>query len=132
MKTLLIAFFLGLLLSGNVYAKKTEITSTWNGGEMTLGSKDGQGCMFAGSSPFSASYHVHRNAALGLQLMVGDEVTSLGTWILPNRSNGTVTWYSGCIFIPFGEDWSMVWTLESTTRGRVLDAEEVLSGTCEP
>jgi hypothetical protein len=132
MKTLFFALFLGLILSGNVFAKKAEITSTWYGGTMDLEFVDGQGCQFACSSPFTASYHVHRDTSLGLQLLVGDDTVNLGTWLVPDDSNGTKTWYSGCFLIPVGEEWSMVWTLDNTRRDRVIDASEAWSGTCEP
>lgn len=132
MKTLFITLILGLILSGNVFAKKAEITSAWYGGRMDLETVDGQGCMFACSSPFTASYHVHRDTSLGLQLITGDDTVNLGSWLLTDDSNGTVTWHSGCFLIPAGAEWSMVWTLDSTRKDRVIDAREAWSGVCEP
>lgn len=133
MKTLLVAILLGLILSTNVYAKKPEITAVWLGGEMVLDFCDDKGCTFACESPFHVSYYVSKDTALGLQLIIGDQdVISLGSWALPDYTRGTTTWYSGCFCIPAGQEWSMVWTLESTKNGRVIDAEEALSGICEP
>jgi len=133
MKTLLVAFLLGLILSTNAYAKKPEITAVWLGGDMAIDFCDEHGCTFACESPFHVSYYVRKDTSLGLKLLIGDDdVISLGSWVIPNDTSGTTTWYSGCFCIPFGEEWSMVWTLESTKTGRVIDAEEALSGICEP
>lgn len=133
MKTLLIALILGLCLSANVHAKKTEITAVWQGGDVVLQSCDSMGCTFACDSAFMASYYANKDAALSLQLLIGDdEALSLASWVLPDDTRGTITWRSGCFCIPLGEHFSMVWTLENTRNGRIIDAEEALSGYCEP
>lgn len=133
MKMLFIALTLGIILSTNVHAKKSEITAVWQGGDVTLQSCDGLGCTFACDSAFMASYHAHRDNALSLQLLIGDEdPLTLDGWVLTDDSNGTKIWQSGCFCIPLGDDFSMVWVLESTKTGRIVDAEEALSGTCQP
>ena len=133
MKTLLAALIIGLFLSTNVHAKKTEITAVWQGGDVVLQSCDSMGCTFGCDSAFMASYYAHKDTALSLQLLIGEgEAVSLGSWVLPYDTRGTITWNSGCFCIPLYEHFSMVWTLENTRTGRIIDAEEALTGYCEP
>lgn len=133
MKTLLAVLALGLLLSTNAYARKAEITIVWYGGDVTMQSCDETSCTFGCDTAFMASYFAHKDAALSLQLMVGEEETvTLASWLLRPYNHATVIWNSGCFTIPIGSDFSMVWVMENTKTGRILDAVEALSGTCEP
>ena len=133
MKTLLIALCLGLVLSTNVLAKKAQITSTWDGGDMAVEILEDQSCKYACLSTFYVSYHIHRDTSLGLQLLVGDGVSSLETWVLQDNQSGTRYWTSGCFVVPAGETLSLVWVLENTKRvGKIIDAEEVFTTTCNP
>jgi len=131
---ILIAIISGLVFSTSAFAGKARITSTWdNTGDLSVEVVDAKSCKYACSSTFFVTYQVHRNTSLGLQLLVGDQVSSLKTWLLQNNESGWRYWDAGCFVIPAGETFSLVWVLESTRRNRrIIDAEEVYTGVCNP
>lgn len=131
MKRLFALLALTALLSPNVFAGKAEITHVWSGGDVVLNSCDEMGCTFACDSAFMASYYAHKDTSLNLQLIIDDTDTiALRSWMLRPAANGTVMWNSGCFCIPEGSEFSLVWTMESTKNGRIIDAQEAYSGAC--
>lgn len=133
---LLFALILSLVLSPDVLAKKPQITSTWSWdsrGELDVEIDDGQSCKFACSTVFGVSFHIHRDTSLGLLLLTGDDVEPIYTRPLPDNVNMSIQRFPGCLEVPAGETFSLVWVLESTKRNRrIIDAEEVYAGTCSP
>ena len=133
MKTMLAILVLAFFLSTSAYADKAEIAIVWSGSNVVLHSCDEMGCTFACDTAFMATAYAHKDTALSLQLIIDDEDTlTLASYVLPAASLTTRIWNSGCFCIPEGSDFSMVWVLESTKNGRIIDAEEAYSGTCIP
>lgn len=133
MKTMLAILALTLFLSTNAYADKAEIAIVWSGGDVTLHSCDEMGCTFACDTAFMATAYAHKDNALSLQLIIDEEdAITLTSYVLPESSLSTRIWNSGCFCIPESSDFSMVWVLENTKTGRIIDAEEAYSGTCIP
>jgi hypothetical protein len=131
MKRFFTLLALTVLLLPNAYADKAEITHVWSGGDMVLNSCDEMGCTFACDSAFMASFYAHKDMSLNLQLIIDDTDTiALRSWMLRPDTPGTVMWSSGCFCIPEGSEFSLVWTMESTKNGRIIDAQEAFAGSC--
>ena len=131
MKRLFALLALSALFPSTVLADKAEITHVWSGGDVVMHSCDEMGCTFACDSAFRASYYAHKDTALNLQLIFDDENTiALRTWLPQPHTPGTVIWNSGCFCIPEGSEFSLVWTMENMKTGRIIDAAEAYSGSC--
>jgi hypothetical protein len=83
-------------------------------------------------SRFMVIVHAHKSQSVALQLLSGDEVRSLYTRSFSKDFDGGAAWCGGTIDMPVGTDWSIIWTLESNRgKGRIIDAVEVTSGSCQ-
>lgn len=129
MKRVLVALFLCVVFSFSAHAKKQMIgTSTIGGLHL---STDGLMCKYTCTRSFSASVHTHKSTKLLFNLLVDDVSVPLDSWSFPETDNFTGGWCNA-FYVGPGKSWAVAWTLESTKgKGRIIDAAEGLSGTCE-
>lgn len=138
MKRVLIALLLCFIFSSEIQAKKVQIGLTR--GQGINSASEGGGCVYEISGFYSAYAHAHKSNELVLKALVGDRVTTV--WDLDAFFPETTDPIQNKIAWPedsskwkadYGENWSLVWSLQSTKgKGRVIDAVEMTSGTCNP
>ena len=131
MKRLLIVLSLCLVFSSSVYAKKPMIKSVRSGGlSEVVGTTS---CEYSFMSDFSANLHAHKGMAAELKVLVDNEAISLYSMGFSETADIVPCICPGPFYIDMGKDWSLVWVLESTRgQGHIIDAVEMVSGTCAP
>jgi len=90
-------------------------------------------CEYSFTDDYSVNVHAHKGSAAALKLIIGNEVTSLYTMPFPETIDCVPETHPGPFTVPLEKEWSLVWVLESTRgKGRIIDAVEMNSGTCNP
>lgn len=139
MKTSFLLLILAVAFSTNVFAKKLQISSasivTYSDGPVYSESVLGGSCFYSSNQIFQASVHARKGNLLSLQIIT-DAGASLvddynSSWVVPIDGNWGTQKYGVGFTVEKGQDWSLVWVLESTKgKGRVIDAWEMRAGTC--
>jgi hypothetical protein len=132
MNRLLITLLFSLFFSTGLQAAKTEIILAFGGSvDESVGT---QFCTYTCSGPSGdliVAYHARPDTRLSLLLSYGGQELSMGEWPFSATHNGSRTLCIGSFHVPTGNDWAVTWALESRGKNpRVIDAAEVLSGTC--
>ena len=136
MKRLLIALLLCFVFSSVAQAGKVGIAfsndpvldETQNA--PAPGSDIGS-CQYTSQIPFTVFVRGRKGLEIALQVVSNDEMASLYSRLIGRIPNVGATHFPN-FEVDSGVSWSLVWTLSRVKgKGKILDAVEVASGTCE-
>lgn len=138
MKRLVIALLLCVVFSSGAEAKKVTLMSGGIGElDYTLGSDTSSGtpitiCQYECTDTTGVFVHARKSMTLNLQVIAGDTTMSLYSFPFDREMTFSVSNICPRFEVVQGTSWTMAWTLESNKgKGRVVDAVELASGTCE-
>jgi len=140
MKRLLIALALCLVLSPVAEAKKVTISASPIGDMVGSSSSDTSSgepvtvCSYAHDGYVTAFVHVRKGMSLHLKVVAGNETMDLSSWYFSREINFNASYRSPSFnVVGAGTAWTLAWTIETDKgKGRIVDAIELASGTCEP
>jgi len=140
MKRLLIALLFCLVFSSGAEAGKVVLSSHTldpKDLDMILGGDDGSGqtvCQYSCVKTTSAFVAPRKKTTLYLKVLTGDtEMTQYSHYLETTKPFYSAAQCPSFEIVGAGTKWTLAWTLENDKgkRGHVIDAVEVLSGTCE-
>lgn len=140
MKRLLIALVLCLVLSPVAEAKKVDLIARPMDGLTGSSSADTSSgtpvivCSYKSTEYVYASVYVRAGMSLHLKVIAGDETMDLDSWFFTRQVRYNVFYrHPSFQIVGAGTEWTLAWTIESSKgKGRIVDAVELASGTCEP